>query len=103
MTNIQEKLRRENRLVEIRLRRDLERLDDPVRAGRWRNLYFAKDGRTRVGEYLWPTADAAKARFDELAHKNAHRPDAWGYWTDGSKMLWSEISHAIQMPAGGGE
>jgi hypothetical protein len=95
MTDVNEILRQAKRLADIRQRRDLEKLDEPIRANKWRNMWFLKSGKCFHGQVDYPSEDAAKTAVVEwentLTDKNGFILHPWN-------VPVAEYSHAIQIP-----
>ncbi len=90
-TDIAKKIKRDG---DIRLRRDIEKLDEPIRAERWRNLAFSKSGRSMLGFHTFDTPDGAKNALDNAVTS----PMTIALQGIDGYMYISDYSHAIQMP-----
>lgn len=65
--------------------------------GGWRNLYFGTDGTSKLGKNVYTSEQAAINASNESFHRTSLKPNSyWPGW--GIKKLWTEISHAIQIP-----
>ena len=76
-------------------------MDEPIKAEKWRNLWFLKDGRSRLGKTEYPTQSAAEEGVKSV--DDIHYGLTWpntGYFTQegGSYMPLRYVSHAIQIP-----
>jgi hypothetical protein len=89
-----QKILKPNREREIKMRKELEKLEEPVRADGWRNLFFFTDGKSYPGGHVWSTEEAARAATKILEESD----NAFVETCCGEVYLKSEYSHAIQMP-----
>lgn len=102
--DIAKRLKDGKREADIHLRRDLEKMDEPVKAPKWRLLWFANDGTTLYGDGLYPdakTADNTGKLFlaeHQGIHNDAFGPTIFFCTWNGVQKLWNDISHAIPMP-----
>ena len=69
--------------------------------GKWRNLWFSKSGESWPSARVFDSENDAKMDAEKLfkitpAHAVDNNPKT-------KIKFWSEVSHAIQMPIGGGE
>lgn len=95
-TDIAKKIKRDG---DIKLRRDLEKLDEPIKAGRWTNLFFKKTGEALTDDDTYATEEEARDKADFLM--DASRGACFGA-NDKNWMVFTwEVSHAIQMPVTG--
>jgi hypothetical protein len=92
---MEERLKQGKRQADIRMRRELEKLDEPIKADGWLNLYFLKSGKVFKGTVIHPTEQDAErlARKWEatLAGKNGWFKDPWN-------VPVSQYSHFIPVP-----
>lgn len=77
-------------------------MNAPIKAEKWRNLYFMQDGSTFCGEGLHASEQAALFRAVESVN-DAKSKQEFGevdILIRGTKIgkLWSCVSHHIQMP-----
>lgn len=75
-----------------------EYLDAPIKADRWRNLWFLKTGESDFGYMVHPTEEEARrvAENDLRMHRDVDIPYTTQF--NGMTVLWSGISHFIPMP-----
>lgn len=99
--DVKRRLNEGKRIADIRMRRDLEKLDEPVKSERWRNLHFRKNGKSCFGRSEFTSEKAALAAA--MDHLSALASDKYNYSISGSgeKYPKSEYSHAIQIPVKG--
>lgn len=68
-----------------------------VYGGKWRELYFFKDGKSKMETDEWDTEEAAQKQIDYIM--NPSEPSFVAF-NDGVRIPCRNLSHAIPMPVG---
>jgi hypothetical protein len=86
-------------LIKSRIAEEL--LDAPIKADRWKNLFFDKTGKSYLAPLVWPSAKDAKECSDTSdRHAKALLKTGINCQVKHTKgfILFSEYSHTIQIP-----
>jgi hypothetical protein len=77
---------------------DLAWMDQPIKATKWRNLRFKKDGSAVWGSLVYESEEAAQKRAEECVAQWSVWPGPNFFLSDGYDIR--EHSHHIPMPVG---
>ena len=94
-TDIAKKIRRDG---DIKLRRDLEKLDEPVKSDLWRNLHFFKDGKTHLGANIGTFEEVAAIARETLVFVADTTISMHHFTISNLIFRKTDYSHAIQIP-----
>lgn len=73
--------------------------EEPIKAKKWKNLAFTKNGKTYLGKFTFSSEVAAR-KCAEKFEKDAIK-DSWMgrvLCANGESFMFREYSHAIQIP-----
>lgn len=70
---------------------------EPIKADRWKNLFFFRDGKTYLSRRVSLSEEEAKRKAERILRHNKTAGGVFGK-PDGLKAPRGSLSHAVQIP-----
>lgn len=92
--------------TQVTTKEELNKLDEPIRASNWRNLWFTKCGKRFNGDGIHPSEEVArnkaKKQIEMAEWKAANHPSGICILLDENDkdtgLFWHDISYVLQIP-----